>query len=197
MHCQKSVIIFFENTVPLNMRLRMQPRFVTIDKMAGIFTKRIWQPYIRSTWNWAKSCMWLASRGLARPGINEPSHSVERMEAFCDTNPVQYLHCVIQSDPNSVVLLKCLIQSGLNPKIPLIEHLTGVINTVWISVSDPVELFFEMQSAAVPVLNCRIQLDRDPETGSCSTLPSHPCWDLVGVPLSQGFLTFFLQFPNF
>jgi len=133
--------MFFENTVPLNMRLRMQPRFVIIDKMAGIFTKRIWQPYIRSTWNWAKSRMWLASRGLARPGIDEPSHSVERMEAFCDTNPVQYLHCIIQSDPNSEVLLKCLIQSGLNPKIPLIEHLTGVIKTVWISVSDPVEFF--------------------------------------------------------
>jgi len=31
--------------VPLNMRLRMQHRSVTIDKMAGIFTKRIWQPY--------------------------------------------------------------------------------------------------------------------------------------------------------
>jgi len=27
------------------MRLRMQPKFVTVDKMAGIFTKHIWQPY--------------------------------------------------------------------------------------------------------------------------------------------------------
>jgi len=31
----------FENPVSLNMRLRMQPRFVTADKMAGIFTKHI------------------------------------------------------------------------------------------------------------------------------------------------------------
>ena len=36
--------MFFENPVPSNMRLRMQPRFVTVDKMACIFTKRIWQP---------------------------------------------------------------------------------------------------------------------------------------------------------
>jgi len=36
--------MFFENPVPLNMRLRMQPRFVAADKMACIFTKRIWQP---------------------------------------------------------------------------------------------------------------------------------------------------------
>jgi len=35
--------MFFENPVPLNMRLRTQPRFVTVDKMAGIFTKRMWQ----------------------------------------------------------------------------------------------------------------------------------------------------------
>jgi len=42
-----------------------------------------------------------------------------------------------------------------------------VINAVWISISDPVS-FFEMQSD--PVLNCRIRLDRNQETGSCSTL---------------------------
>ena len=49
MHCQKRVHLkktLFENPVPLNMRLRMQPRFVTFDKMAGIVTKRIWQPYL-------------------------------------------------------------------------------------------------------------------------------------------------------
>jgi len=39
--------MFFENTVPLNMRLRMHPKFVTVEKMAGIFTKGIWQPYCR------------------------------------------------------------------------------------------------------------------------------------------------------
>jgi len=48
MHCQKSVFqFFFENTVALNIRLRMQPRLVTVEKMADIFTKRIWQPYCR------------------------------------------------------------------------------------------------------------------------------------------------------
>jgi len=31
-------------------------------------------------------------------------------------------------------------------------------------------IFFEIQSEPDPVLNCRIRLDRDPETGSCSTL---------------------------
>jgi len=32
MHCQNSVFsMFFENPMPLNMRLRMQPRFVTVD----------------------------------------------------------------------------------------------------------------------------------------------------------------------
>jgi len=39
------LIILFENPVPLNMRLRMQFRSATVEKMAGIFTKRIWQPY--------------------------------------------------------------------------------------------------------------------------------------------------------
>jgi len=34
----------FENPLPLNMRLPMQPRSVTVNKMAGIFAKRIWQP---------------------------------------------------------------------------------------------------------------------------------------------------------
>jgi len=28
--------MFFENPVPLNTRIRMQPRFVTVDKMAGV-----------------------------------------------------------------------------------------------------------------------------------------------------------------
>jgi len=41
---KKCFLMFFENPVPLNMRLRMQPRFVTVDKMACIFTKRMWQP---------------------------------------------------------------------------------------------------------------------------------------------------------
>jgi len=31
--------------IQCNMRLRMQPRSVTDDKMASTFTKRIWQPY--------------------------------------------------------------------------------------------------------------------------------------------------------
>jgi len=34
----------FENPVPLNMRLQMQPRSATVEKMADGFTKRIWQP---------------------------------------------------------------------------------------------------------------------------------------------------------
>jgi len=38
--------------------------------------------------------------------------SVERIEDFCDPNPVQYFQCVIQSDPNPVALSNYLIQSG-------------------------------------------------------------------------------------
>jgi len=38
--------MLFEKPVPSNMRLQIHPRSVTVDKMAGIFTKRIWQPYI-------------------------------------------------------------------------------------------------------------------------------------------------------
>ena len=37
--------MLFENSVPLNIRLRMQARSVSFDKMASIFTKRIWQSY--------------------------------------------------------------------------------------------------------------------------------------------------------
>jgi len=32
------------------MRVRMQSRSVTVDEMPGIFTKRIWQPYVQSRW---------------------------------------------------------------------------------------------------------------------------------------------------
>ena len=40
-----------------------------------------------------------------------------------------------------------------------------MINSHWISVSAPVE-FFLIQSDPDAVLNCRIRLDRDLETGS-------------------------------
>jgi len=60
-----------------------------------------------------------------------------------------------------------LIQPGLYQKNTLIKHFTAVINAVWISIIDPVE-FFKIQSDPVP--NCRIRLDRDPETRSCSTV---------------------------
>jgi len=44
------------------------------------------------------------------------SSSVERIEDFCDPNPVQYFQCVIQSDPNPVTLSRYLMQSSLYPK---------------------------------------------------------------------------------
>ena len=37
--------MLFDSSVLLNLRLRMQPRSVTVKKMAGIFTKRIRRPY--------------------------------------------------------------------------------------------------------------------------------------------------------
>jgi len=58
------------------------------------------------------------------------SGRVERIEVFCDPNPDQYFHCVIQYDPNSVALSKYLIQSGLYLKQTLIKHSTAVFNAV-------------------------------------------------------------------
>ena len=67
--------------------------------------------------------------------------SVERIEEICNPNPVPNFQCVIRSDP---IRYYCL-NIWSNPvdiwKKPLIKHLTAVINTVWISVSDPVEFF--------------------------------------------------------
>ena len=86
----------------------------------------------------AVSLLLLASHGICG--------CVQRIGYFCDRNPVQYFHCVVQPD----------------------HTLTAVINAVWISIPDPVEFFSKFNPD--PVLNCRIRLDRDPETGSCSTL---------------------------
>jgi len=36
--------LLFENHVPFNMHLRIKTQ-PTVKKMAGIFTKRLWQPY--------------------------------------------------------------------------------------------------------------------------------------------------------
>jgi len=44
----KSILsnILFENPVPLNMHLQMQPRSANVEKMSGIITKRICQMQI-------------------------------------------------------------------------------------------------------------------------------------------------------
>jgi len=60
--------ILFNNSIressaikSLNMRLRMQFRSATVKKMAGIFTKLIWQPYLVMKDNWSqKHCEVLA-----------------------------------------------------------------------------------------------------------------------------------------
>ena len=57
----------------------------------------------------------------------------------------------------------------------------------------PIRLSFcEIQSNPDPVLNCRIRLDRDPETGSCSTLVSTRGETESGLPESTpaGFCVF-------
>jgi len=43
--------MLFENPVPLNMHLRITTHLgsVTVEKIAGIFTKRIWQHYLKIT----------------------------------------------------------------------------------------------------------------------------------------------------
>jgi len=66
-------------------------------------------------------------------------NSVEQIGDFCNPNPAQNFHGVIQADPNPVDVSKYSIQSGLYPKKALIKHFTAVINAVWIS--DPVEFF--------------------------------------------------------
>jgi len=53
--------MLFENPVPLNMRLRMQPRSVIVNKLAGIFTKRIWQPSVQR-WVYTLSILLVYSR---------------------------------------------------------------------------------------------------------------------------------------
>jgi len=58
--------------------------------------------------------------------------SVDRIGNFCNPNPAQDFHCVIQSIPNSAVLSKYLIPSGIYPKNALIKHLTAMLNAVWI-----------------------------------------------------------------
>jgi len=43
--------VLFENPVPLNMPMNYttQPGSVIVEKMDGIFTKRVWQPYSQQT----------------------------------------------------------------------------------------------------------------------------------------------------
>jgi len=93
--------------------------------------------------------------------------SVEQTGDFCNPYPVQIFPWVIRSFPISVDLSKYFIQFGLNPKKLLLSILLQWsiqfgyhIWSGWV--------FFKTQSD--PVLNCRIRLDRDPGTGSCSTL---------------------------
>jgi len=97
----------------------------------------------------------------------EVPFSVERIKEICNPNPVQNFHCVIQSDPNPLLLPKYLIQSGFIKKA-LIKHLTDSDQcSLDICISSG-SVFFKIQFD--PVVNCRIRLDRDSETGSCSTL---------------------------
>ena len=95
--------------------------------------------------------------------------SVEHIGDFWNPNPVQNFLSEIRSYPNSVDLSKYLIQSGLYPEKNSDKHFTAVTCAPWISISDQVEVF-SIQSNLDPVLKCRIRLDCDPETGSCSTL---------------------------
>ena len=110
----------------------------------------------RTTW-WQQK--WVKPLGI----------SVEQIGDFC--NPVQNFYWVIQSYPNSVDLSKYLIQDVLSPK----KTLWLSILQWWMQFGYPYLIrltFFEIHSDPDPVLNCRIRLDRDPETGSCST----PAW---------------------
>ena len=136
------------------------------------------QPSYR--WNGEAESSW--GRVFWKPRV--PTSSTTRSEPLscrcsCKTKEHQQQHrkkqikhtqreksWVIRSDPNPVDLSKCFIQSGLCPKTTLIKDFTAVINAVWISISDPIEI----QSNPDPILNCRTRLDRDPEAGSCSTL---------------------------
>ena len=117
------------------------------------------------------------------------STSVEQTGDFCNPNPVQNFRWVIRSNPKLVDLSKYLIQFGLYQK------------KIWFSIflqwsmqfAYPylIQLsFFEIQSDQDPVLNCRIRLDRDPETGSCSPLMSRVA-SLAFLRPNLYFLAFF------
>jgi len=86
----------------------------------------------------------IANRDLLQISISRMpvvKASVEEIGDFCNPNPVQNFHWVIRSELNLIHLSKYSIQSGLYPKKTLIKHLTAVINSVSISISDPVEFF--------------------------------------------------------
>jgi len=96
--------------------------------------------------------------------------SVEQIGDFGNPNPVQKFNWIIRSVPNPLDLSKYLIQSGIYPK---------KISDLSVLLQSPMQLgypnlirlsFLEIQSDPDPVLNCRIRLDRDPATGSCSIL---------------------------
>ena len=76
---------------------------------------------------------------------------------------------MIQSDPNPVALSKYLIQSGLYPKKTLIKHSTTVINIVWISISDPVEIFSKSSPIRIRFSIAESGWIAFRITGSCST----------------------------
>ena len=108
-------------------------------------------------------CNWVGGFGF---GLDIRDHNFKFSDTDCKwrlwknfgSNPIaKFLYL------SGRVLPKYLIQSSLYPKKTLIKHLTAVINEVWISISDLVE-FFEIPFYPDPVLNCRIRLDRDPET---------------------------------
>jgi len=70
------------------MCLRMQPKFVTLDKMAGIFTKRIWQPYS------VMESFWLTTAELqVGPGFSRrPRFGIKFIKMFRACIPVLSPH---------------------------------------------------------------------------------------------------------
>ena len=99
---------------------------------------------------------------------------VEQTGDFRNPNPVQNFHWVIRSDPDPLDLSKYLMQSGLYPKKTLIKPFTAVINAVWISKSDPVEIFRNLVRSGS---GCELQNPVGSRSGNriMFNTDAHPC----------------------
>ena len=104
----------------------------------------------------------------------ECKNSVEQIGELCNPNPVQMFHWVIRyTYPNIWSNLLCIRKTLWLSILLQWSMQFGYPYLIWLS-------FFEMQSDPHPVLNRRIQIDRNLEAGSCSTLIYRSQPEMIG-----------------